>query len=505
MIHQEDSNKEERDGQVLSVDQPREQVDLVRDEFDEAQIAEERRRRKRRNIVVASIAALFTLLLIAYFTLWRSKTAPDESAAESTIVSVRVAKVERQTIASEVAALGTIFPREQATLSPKISAQIKQLPLLQNRVVRAGEVIAVLESRDLQSQRNEAVAALQEAKLSARGLSIGTIPQGNAQAERDLRDARANVANARALSERRRTLSAQGGIALKDVEAAQLALTSAEDNLRLIERTATLRTTAINPNDRALAESRVNQAQQRIGTLDAQLSYAMIRAPMTGVVTNQYQFQGEYAAAGAKLVDIADTSEVIVKALFADEIASQLKAGDAATIVPTAATDAQMHGQVTLVSRASDPLNRTSEVWVRLGNEAGRLKMGGAVQVRIASQEHRNAVVVPTAAITLEASNGKEGTVIVVDAQNVAHETKVTTGLRAGDRTEIVSGLSGDETIVIEGNFALPDGTKVEPQDAKEAGASDEPDKGSESDKGKVRESNAADKKPGAGAPEPKQ
>jgi len=505
MIHQEDSNKEERDDQWPSVDQPAERVDLTHDEFNDAQLAEERRHRKHRNLVVASTAALLALLLIAYFTLWRTKTAPDASADESTVVSVRVAKVERQTIASEVTALGTIFPREQATLSPKISAQIKQLPLLQNRVVRAGEVIAVLESRDLQSQRNEAVAALQEAKLNARGLTIGTIPQGIAQADKDLRDARAGVANARALSERRRTLYAQGGISLKDVEAAQLALTNAEDNLRLTERSATLRATAINPNDRALAESRINQAQQRIGTLDAQLSYATIRAPITGLVTNQYQFQGEYAAAGAKLVDIADTSEVIVKALFSDEVASQLKAGNAATIVPSDAPDAQMHGQVTLVSRASDPTNRTSEVWVRLGNEAGRLKTGGAAQVRIASQEHRNAVVVPTAAITLEASNGKEGTVIVVDAQNVAHETKVTTGLRAGDRIEIVSGLSGNETIVIEGNFALPDGTKVEPQDAKEAGANDESNKGSESDKGTAGKSSAADEKPGAGVPESKQ
>jgi membrane fusion protein (multidrug efflux system) len=271
----------------------------------------------------------------------------------------------------------------------------------------------------------------------------------------------------------------------------------------LTERSATLRATAINPNDRALAESRINQAQQRIGTLDAQLSYATIRAPITGLVTNQYQFQGEYAAAGAKLVDIADTSEVIVKLCSPTKSHRNSKPEMRRRLFLRRArrTDAR-------ASHARQPrersTNRTSEVWVRLGNEAGRLKTGGAAQVRIASQEHRNAVVVPTAAITLEASNGK-GTVIVVDAQNVAHETKVTTGLRAGDRIEIVSGLSGNETIVIEGNFALPDGTKVEPQDAKEAGANDESNKGSESDKGTAGKSSAADEKPGAGVPESKQ
>jgi outer membrane protein TolC len=66
----------------------------------------------------------------------------------------------------------------------------------------------------LQSQRNEAVAALQEAKLNAR-LNHWNDSAGIAQADKDLRDARAGVANARALSERRRTLYAQGGISLR--------------------------------------------------------------------------------------------------------------------------------------------------------------------------------------------------------------------------------------------------------------------------------------------------
>ena len=43
-----------------------------------------------------------------------------------------------------------------------------------------------------------------------------------------------------------------------------------------------------------------------------------------------------------------------------------------------------------------------------------------------------------------------------------AHETKVTVGVRTKDKMEITSGLKGGETVVIEGNFALSDGTKVE-------------------------------------------
>jgi multidrug efflux pump subunit AcrA (membrane-fusion protein) len=381
-----------------------------------------------------------------------------------------VAKAERQSIAAEANAIGTIFPREQATVAPKINAQIKQMGLLKNQVVRAGAVIAVLESRDLQAQRAEAVAALREAQLNVRSVTGGANPQATAQAEKDLRDARANVNNARALYERRQRLYQQGGISLKDVEAAQLALTQAEDTLRLAERTLGLRVNAINPTDRQLAEARMTQAQDRLANLDAQLSYAVIRAPITGIVTDQFQFEGEFAASGAKLATISDISEVIVKAQFADTVVINLKVGDPATILPTDLPGEQMKGQVTLISRSSDPLNRTVEVWVNLGNSAGRLRAGGAAQVIVATNQTGDAVVVPASAVTLDATNENTGTVMIVDAANVAHETKVTVGIRTPQTMQITSGLQGGETVVIAGNYALPDGTKVEINNA--AGAS---------------------------------
>jgi len=49
-----------------------------------------------------------------------------------------------------------------------------------------------------------------------------------------------------------------------------------------------------------------------------------------------------------------------------------------------------------------------------------------------------------------------------VDGASVAHETKITVGIRTNDKMEITSGLSGGETVVIEGNFSLADGTKVD-------------------------------------------
>jgi len=430
-------------------------------------VDEQRRARviRRRNIVLFVTGAGLVVLLLVGLIVWRVRSSATEAETEVTpTVSVKVAKAEKGAIAAPMTAVGTIWPREKADVAAKISAQIKSMSLLKNKLVRAGEVIAVLESRDLQAQRSEAVAALNEARANERSVVTGTIPKTNAEDQKALTDARAKVNIARATYERRRALYEKGGISQKDLEASQLDVTTAEDELRLQEQTIALRTRSLNPNDRALAAARTAQAQQRVATLDAQLSYATIRSPITGIVTDQFQYEGEFASAGGKLVTIADTSTVIVKAPFSDTAVAQVKTGDTATVVPTDTSAEEMHGQVTLLSRSSDPANRTVEVWVTLGNGDGKLRANGAAQVTIATNSKADAIVVPASAVALETSNANEGTMMVVDDQNVAHERKVTVGIRNPDTIEIVEGLKGGETVVIEGNYALADGTKVEPQ-----------------------------------------
>jgi RND family efflux transporter MFP subunit len=329
----------------------------------------------------------------------------------------------------------------------------------------------------LQAQRAEAIAALNQERANERSVTTGTIPQTNAQDEKALHDARAKVNTARATYTRRLALYQAGGISKKDLETSQLDLTTAENELRLAEQTITLRAKSLNPNDRALAAAKVAQAQQHVATLDAQLSYTVIRAPINGIVTDQFQYEGEFAAAGGKLVNIADISQVIVKAPFADTVASQLKVGDPAAVLPTETASEELKGQISLLSRASDPTNRTVEVWVTLANSAGHLRANGAAQITISAQSKNDALVVPASAVTLEASNADKGTVMVVNDQSIAKETEVTVGIRTGDKMEITEGLKGGETVVIEGNFALADGTKVEitkdeptPEGAKPAG-----------------------------------
>src|SRR5438067_6751501 len=350
------------------------EVDAV--SIESARVQERRVRQRNTILIIAAIAVVIFALTI--LIVWRLKKSKAESEAEVTpVVSVKVTKAEQGSIAAQVVAVGTIWPRERADVAAKVSAQIKKMALLKNKVVRAGEVIAVLESRDLQAQRAEAIAALNQARAEERSIVTGTIPKTNAEDQKALSDARAKVNNTRALYERRRVLYERGGISKKDLEASQLDLTTAEDELRLQQQTVTLRARSLNPNDRALAAAKVAEAEQHLATLDAQLGYATIRAPITGIVTDQFQYEGEFASNGAMLVNIADVSQVIVKAPFSDTVVAQLKVGDPAMVLPTDSPGEPLKGQVTLLGRSSDPTNRTVEVWVTLGNGLGRLGANG--------------------------------------------------------------------------------------------------------------------------------
>jgi len=413
--------------------------------------------RERRFVIAAAV--ILVLLILMLF--WRRCHAAPADEAANVEVSVQVAKAQRAPIANEITMVATLIARREATLSSKISAQIAQMPLLTNRPVHAGDVLAVLESRDLAAQRSEAAAALQEAQTSANQTANGSVPLTNAQDQKAVRDARAALENARKTLDRREALYREGGISRKDLEASQLAVGNAENDLRVAESSSTLHRGVINPGDIGISQSKERQARDRLANLEAQLGYTVIRAPFDGVVTEQWQRQGDFAASGGKLVTVADTSSLIARIEVAEETASKLQVGNAVKVLPDELHGQAIDGTVNLVGRGADPQSRSVEVWVLVPNPTGRLRPNGVAQVVIAASPVADAIVVPSSAVTLDATNGNTGTVMVVDDKSIAHEVHVTIGVRSGGRTQIVSGMNGGETVVTEGNYGLPDGTRV--------------------------------------------
>src|SRR5215831_11564570 len=102
--------------------------------------------RDRRGTLVLVVVVFVALILVAVL-IWRWRNASNAEKKTTPVVSVKVAKAEKQAIAAEITAVGTIWPREKSDVAAKVSAQIKKMALLKNKTVKAGEVIAVLESR----------------------------------------------------------------------------------------------------------------------------------------------------------------------------------------------------------------------------------------------------------------------------------------------------------------------------------------------------------------------
>ena len=165
-----------------------------------------------------------------------------------------------------------------------------------------------------------------------------------------------------------------------------------------------------------------------IESSEAQLSYAEIRSPITGVVSDRPLYPGEMAAAGAPIISVVDISRVVARANVPVKEAASIRVGKPAQI---SGPGGEVPGSVTVVSPAVDPNTTTVEVWVQAANPGERLKPGITVHVSIDAEEIPDAIVVPTAALLSSDEGGEK--VMVVGPDSLAHEHKVEVGVRARD------------------------------------------------------------------------
>ena len=381
----------------------------------------------------------------------------DAAVEEKPVVEVHVAKVTTRAVADLVVATGTIYPLEKAAVAAKIAAPIRRMAQLMGRQVAQGEVLAELESQDLEAAKNEAAAVLREAELAVERLSGGVQPTDLARAEATLREAAANLAAARAAHARNQRLLAEGAIPQKDVEASAARLAGAEGEHRVAEQALRAQRQAVSLRDLQMAQSRVEQARARLAAAEAQRSYATIRSPLAGVVAEQFLYEGETAQAGTPLVTVMKLDPVIIRANVAEAEAQRLQVGARVQVVGDTGPAA---GKVKLISPAVDPTNRTQEVWAEVPNPNARLAPGGFVRVTITAQTIGQALTVPVSAVQFAAGK-PEGTVSVVDDKSVAHAVTVGIGVRDGEVVAITSGLQEGQLVITEGNYALANGTQV--------------------------------------------
>lgn len=409
-----------------------------------------RRRIPRRGTAArgAAVAALAAVLLLAAC---KSKEAEP-------VVSVQAATARRTAIAQVVTAEAVLYPLNQAALTPKISAPVRKFYVNRGSKVRRGQLLAVLENRDLAAAAMENKGALEQAQAGYESTTAAGVPETMKKAQLDLEEAQKAFAAEQKVYESRQNLYREGALPRKQLDEAGVALAHSREQYEIAKQHLDALQAGGKERQLRAASGELTAAQGRYLGAASQLSYSEIRSPIDGVVTDRPLYAGEMAPAGTPLMTVMDLSQVIAKAHVPQEEAALLKQGDAATLaVPGSGTE--VPGKVTLVSPALDTDSTTVEIWVQAANPGQALKPGTTVQVSIPAREEPQAIVVPAAAV-LTATGGATS-VMVLGSDQRAHQREVKLGIHNGDRVQVTEGLRAGEQVITAGAYGLPDNTRV--------------------------------------------
>ncbi len=375
---------------------------------------------------------------------------------------VLVESASKGAIDHMVMADAVLYPINQANVTSKISSPVRRILVNRGSHVKAGQLLAELESADLAAAANESRNQYDQSQASLQTLRGATVPEDRTKAQADVQSATQTLDAAKKLYENRVALQKEGALAQKLVDDAKVAMVQAQSTLETAQRHLEALNQVSQRESIRGAEAASNAAKAHFEAAEAQLSYAQIRSPISGIVADRPVYAGEMPPAGTPLLSIVDISQIVARANIPVKDAQTIQVGRPARI---AGPGGDIPATVTVVSPAVDPSTTTLEVWVQAANPGEKLKPGATVHVAIIAETVQNTIIVPAAAL-LNADDGGQKVMVVVD-NKTARERRVSVGFRQGDRVQILSGLQEGEQVVVSGGLGLEDKAKVTVQQPK--------------------------------------
>jgi HlyD family secretion protein len=276
------------------------------------------------------------------------------------------------------------------------SERIAEVLVREGDRVTAGQVIARLHTERLLPRVQQAQAQVDAQSQALLRLKNGARPEEVAQARAALAAAEADVANARSLFERAKSIrdSSYGrAVSQQDFDAAQAALRMSEAQLEARRQALGLLLAGARKEDIAQAEAQLEAARAALALLQRQLHDAELASPVNAVVRNRLMEPGEFATPQRPVVSLAITSPKWIRA-YAPEIAlGQLRTGMPALITIDSAPDQSLRGSVGFISSVAEFTPKTVqteelrtslvyEVRVFVEDPEDRLRLGMPATVR---------------------------------------------------------------------------------------------------------------------------
>lgn len=330
---------------------------------------------------------------------------------------VTVAKAQIRTIEVLEESVGVIDTDVAPLISAEVSAKVNQVLADAGDLVKAGQVLATLDKKDLTN-------ALQVAKAET------------ARVE-------ALLENQRKLTERNRQLAAQNFIS----------------PTRLDESVALLNA----------LQAQLKAARAAQDTASHNLAKINITAPVVSRVEQRFISKGDYVTVGKPLFQLATAQNLRVRLPFPEGVADRIKPGLTVRLTTPTAPDKSVEGKIQEIRTMVGASNRAFEAIVEVTNP-GDWKPGASVSAALVVAEHPGAVVVPEASLVLRPA----GKVVYVIANGKAVQRLVSMGERLGGVVEITSGLKAGEIVAVDGAGFLTDKAIVKVQNEQPQGGTAE-------------------------------
>ncbi len=381
-----------------------------------------------------------------------------EAEKPEPIAPVQVATVATDTIRKLVDADAILYPIEQTPIVPKITAPIAKFNVNRGDHVRAGQVVARLENRDLIAAVAVAKAQMEQADSNLRATSGASVPDQVTKAQTDVTAAKEQLDAAQKVLESRRKLVEQGALARKLADDQQVLVAQAQAQYQTAQEHLRALQSVGKQEQVAGAQAQVDAAKAQYQAAQSQVAYSEVKSPISGVVSDRPLYEGEVAQPGTPLLTVMNISSIVARANVPQNQAMSVKAGQEATIKLTDGS-LEIPAKVSVVSPATDPASTTVQVWVQAANPGERLKPGTSVRVTIVTAILKDVTVVPASAIL----PGEEGGTVVdtIGADSTIHQKKVEVGVREPDKVQILSGVSPGDQIVVVGGLGVDDNAKV--------------------------------------------
>jgi HlyD family secretion protein len=312
-------------------------------------------------------------------------------------LEVKFGVVEKGDVVRTVNAPGEVEPERVVEISAQVSAKIIELPIEVGDVVKKGDLLVKLDSRDLAALLDAAKAQLRAEEARREGVV-------------------AELANAEAELSRRQRLIDNKDIAVTELEGARLAYDRAVSSLRQVEQN-------------------IESARANIRRAEKDLDNTVITAAIDGVITKRNAEIGETVVVGtlnnpgSVILELADLDTMQVKARVDEANIALLKRGQKATLFVNAYPDLRLAGEVDLiglkrVTGTDGSRYFETEVKIQRPREL-LLRSGLTANVDIEVESHRGVLKVPTQAV-LDRSVDDLPTDVVKDNPNIDKDKKFT-------------------------------------------------------------------------------